>query len=148
VNLSWFETTALALRIRDSLMLTASLSAMHLLGVTLVGGSAMFSGLRLTGLLLRDQPIETILRPAGRTIAVGLCLAMGTGVLLVLPRLSGAVQNEFFRWKMAFLAAAVLSQWAGFRRLSTGRPSRGIALVTSSACLAIVVAGAAFILWE
>jgi hypothetical protein len=148
VNLSWVETTALALRVRDSLLLTASLSAIHLLGVTLVGGSALFSGLRLAGLLLRDQPIETILRPAGRTIALGLLLAMGTGVLLVLPRLSGAVQNEFFRWKMAFLAAALLTQWAGFRRLAAGRPSRGLALVTSSACLAIVVAGAAFILLE
>lgn len=54
--LEWIQTTALAQEIAQSLMLTAALSAAHMLGFTLVTGSALVVNLRLLGALLTERP--------------------------------------------------------------------------------------------
>jgi hypothetical protein len=50
----------------ESQMLTASLSSLHLIGLTLVLGSAVLSNLRVMGLLLADLPVPDVTRPAWR----------------------------------------------------------------------------------
>ena len=44
--LAWVEATGVAIAVGNSVSLTASLSAIHLIGVTLVGGGALVAGLR------------------------------------------------------------------------------------------------------
>jgi hypothetical protein len=47
--LAWLEGTSVALTVRDSLMLNAVLSAVHLVGFTLTTGGALVANLNLLG---------------------------------------------------------------------------------------------------
>ena len=100
---SWLAQT-----IANSQMLTAALSAAHLLGFTIVMGSAVVSNLRLIGVMFADQPAMRITQPARRALLLGACLSAATGVLLFMPRATSAVTNDFFRVKMTLLVLALL----------------------------------------
>ena len=80
---SWLETTDLARAIAESLVATASLSALHVIGFTLITGSALVANLRLLGVFLDQRPILEVSAPANRAIAVGLAVSFATGLLLV-----------------------------------------------------------------
>ena len=143
----------LAQTIAQSQMLTAALSAAHLLGFTIVMGSAVVSNLRLIGVMFADQPAIQITQPARRALLLGACLSAATGVLLFMPRTSGAVANDFFRVKMTLLALALLVlttvQGRVARREAT---ERGVARVVGAIGLAlwigVALAASAFILLE
>ena len=116
--LAWFETTALALTVRDSLVLTALLSGVHLVGMTISVGAVLVMTLRLTGRAFAETPLHAAVVPASRGLAAGVMLSLTSGLLLVLPRASTAVENSFFQNKMLALALAVAFQVVLFRRLS------------------------------
>ncbi len=147
------QSSWLAGVISESPLATASLSSVHLLGFTLVMGSALFCGLHLLGLLLPGQATAAIVRPATRALLVGLCLSAATGGLLVVPRASAAATNPIFRVKMLLLAAGVLLHVFVVSPLAT---RAHVAVLTRRLCgLAVVVvwvgvavAGCAFILLE
>lgn len=148
--LAWVEGTGMASAVRDSLGLTASLSAIHLVGVTLVGGGALVAGLRYGGLIFADQPLAAVARPAGRAILLGLTISVVTGVLLVSPRASAAATNRFFQLKMlCLLGAAACDVFVRRRGYAVpGRFSTSAGLVRSVLYGAVLVAGCAFILLE
>jgi hypothetical protein len=151
--LTGVEQSRVALAVRDSLWLTASLSGVHLIGVTLVGGAAIVSGLRLGGVLLADQPAVAILRPAGRVLFTGLGIAIASGVLLVAPRATTASNSLFFQLKMSCLVAAAVLQIVLQRRLAADAarlrwPSRVVGMAGALLCFGIIAGGCAFILLE
>jgi hypothetical protein len=106
----------LAKSIAGTQMLTAGLSAVHLLGFALVMASGLAVSLRLLGVVFRDRPASDLIGPATWTLAAGVSISLVTGALLVLPRLSGALANDFFRAKMGLLAGVV-----GFHATIRGR---------------------------
>lgn len=146
----WIEATAVAARVRESAPLTAILSAVHLLGFTLVTGGALVANLRLLGLLLRDHPALDIVRPAARGVTVGLMISVSTGFLLFAPRAADASANAIFQLKMLFLAVAVVFHLT-LQRTAVNGPARwlralgGVGLVL---WIGVAMAGAAFILLE
>jgi hypothetical protein len=150
--LTWLERSGLAAAVQGSLMLTASLSAIHLLGVTLVGGGALVSGLRSAGLLFADRPLVEIVRPAGRAMLLGLAINLATGLLLVGPRASAAAANVFFQFKMGFLAAAVMCQALLYVRVRAAPMGAGatrvVGVIGAALCFGVIVAGSAYILLE
>jgi hypothetical protein len=148
--LTSIEHTRIALTVRDSLPITATLSALHLFGVTLVGGGALISGLRALGVLMRDRPRATILRPAVRAILGGLLIAIPTGLLLVAPRAHSAYMNGFFRWKMLSLLIVLVVHLFVYRRVTADRREVPgvVSVVGSAAVFSVIVAGGAFILLE
>lgn len=89
-------------------MLTASLSAVHMLGFTLVMGGALLANLRLLGVALRRVPPVEVAVPAGRVIAAGLTVSVVTGFLLFSPKATSAAENVFFQLKMLLLVGAAL----------------------------------------
>jgi len=119
---SWFAGV-----ISELPLATASLSSLHLLGFTLVMGSALFCGLHLLGLLLPGQPTAAIVRPAA--------------------------MNPIFRLKMLFLLGAVLLHAFVVKPLEA-RPAAGVLRRRMSGFAVLVlwvgvaVAGCAFILLE
>ena len=134
--------------VRDSLWLTASLSAIHLLGVTLVGGGALVAGLRFGGLIFSDQALRAVARPAGRAILLGLVISVVTGALLVSPRAAESAANRFFQAKMLLLLAAAACDVV-VRRLGYGeRAAASAGLLRSLLYGAVLLAGCAFILLE
>jgi hypothetical protein len=154
--LAWLEGTSMAAAVGQSLMLSAALSAVHVLGVTLVGGAALLSGLRLSGALFAERPLEEIVRPAGRVLFLGLSIALATGVLQVLPRALMAAGNSTFRLKMSMLLVAAACQLTLYRRVAPAASAasavhgstRAIGLAASVLWIGVVAAGAAFILLE
>lgn len=147
------QASWLARAVNESQLATASLSALHLLGFTLMMGSVMLCSLHLLGLLLAEQPTAAIVRPAARALLAGLCLSVVTGVLLVMPRASGAVMHTTFRLKMLLLVLGVLLQVFVVAPLAV-RAHAGVwtrrlsGLASLMVWGGVAVAGCAFILLE
>ena len=63
---AWLEATRMATAVRDTLLLNAGLSAVHLIGFTLVTGGALVANLNLLGVLLPGRPPIEVTQPASR----------------------------------------------------------------------------------
>jgi hypothetical protein len=142
--LSWIESSSIASAVRESALITATLSAIHLLGMTLVTGSAVMTLLGL-GTAADTRTASDVNGTTGRAITVGLVVSLATGALLVAPRVSTAVENDIFRLKMLLLAVAVALHvtWR-----SGASPSKRLAAVRASIWAGVACAGAAYILLE
>jgi hypothetical protein len=86
-------------------------------------------------------------------IAFGLTVSVLSGLLLLAPRISAALDNGFFQFKMMSLMAAVAFHVGIFRRvLRRVDASRPLLRFTGAVALvlwfAVAVAGSAFILLE
>ena len=150
---AWLQATAVAAAVRDSLLLTGGLSAVHLLGFTLVTGGAFVGNLRMLGLMLTDRPAVDITRAAGRGVAIGLLISIVTGLLLFAPRAVGAGVNRTFQIKMLFLASAAAFHFT-VHRATSRRPSaspgalRAVGTISFVLWTGVALAGCAFILLE
>ena len=147
------EATAIATTIAQSLMLTAVLSSVHLVGFTLLMGSAVVSNLRLIGVLFPQRLVVEVTSPAGHGIALGLGISVTTGLLLFAGRASVASENGIFQLKMLLLVTAAVFQF-GLQRKITRRASvtprllRVTGAVGLTLWFSVALAGCAFILLE
>jgi hypothetical protein len=148
----WLEGTRAAITVRDSLMLTGALSAVHLLGFTLVTGGALVANLNLLGVLFRDRPAIEVTRPATRGILTGLVISAATGILLFGPRATAASANGIFQTKMALLVAALAFHLSVHQRIAReerpGAARRMTGAIGLLLWIGLGLAGAAFILLE
>ena len=161
---AWLEGTSVALAVRDTLLLNAGLSAVHLIGFTLTTGGALVANLNLLGVLFPGRPPVDVTRPASRGIALGLVISVLTGAFLFAPRASVASVNGIFQLKMALLATAVVFHVLVHRRVAmaprhnhiSGQPAasfsrftqRATALVGLMLWTGLALSGCAFILLE
>lgn len=150
---AWLESTSMARAISGSLPLTASLSAAHLLGFTLVSGGAFVMHLRLVGAMLPRTALLDVVHPAGRLIALGLAVSVVTGTLLFAGRASSIAANGIFQTKMSLLLLAVAWQLVVQHRLTrttTQSPgaARAFGFVGLALWLGLAVTACAFILLE
>ena len=145
----WLSATTVARAVDDSLMLTAVLSAVHVVGMTLLTGAILVAGLRLTGAMFADVPLPEVTRGMRRAVEIGLVLNVVTGFLLFAPRAVNATANSTFRFKMTMLAVAVGFHLLVFRpatcRLAL---SRATGILAMALWFTVAGAGAAYILLE
>jgi hypothetical protein len=148
------QASWLAHAIGESQMATASLSALHLVGFTIVMGSAFASNLRMMGALLPDVHAIEVVRPALRTLVVGLLVSAVTGALLFVPRASAAAANTTFRVKLSLLVIAALVHFV-VMRVEAARDGaagtlrqRATGAVGFALWAGVAVAGCVFILLE
>jgi hypothetical protein len=151
--LSWLQTSRVAAAMGESTLLTAFLSGVHLLGLTLVVGGAIVSSLRFIGWMFPERPAAEVTSGAVRGITVGLVVSVATGILLLAPRASAAAENEFFRAKMLLLVTAAAFHFAVYRRLTSRRAGSRASLALAGALsvalwLGVAIAGCAYILLE
>jgi tellurite resistance protein TehA-like permease len=148
----WLETTAIALTVRDSQLLTGGLSAVHLLGFTLTMGGALVGNLTMMGALFRGRPLVDVARPTSRGIAAGLGLSVVTGALLFAPRATAASGSAIFQAKMLLLLGAASFHFAVHYPMARRARHAWALRVTGAAGLALwaglALAGCAFILLE
>ena len=147
------QASWLAHTINESQAMTAGLSALHVIGFTLVMSSAVVTGLRMIGVTLREVPVVEVVRSATRTLLIGLAVSASTGALLFLPRATGAAANSIFRMKLTLLLAAILIQFAVTRRVAWRSADPSGSQRAAGACglalwVGVALAGCAFILWE
>jgi len=149
---SQIEHSTIAITVRDSTVLTGTLSGLHLIGLTLLVGSVLVSSAGLAGLLVSDQPIAEITRATRSDSVAGLIISVSTGLLLVSFRLAMSTANRSFQVKMSTLAAAALFHFLVYVPAARGQRS----LVSSAIAgwiafllwLGVVLCGCAFILFE
>ena len=150
--LAWLESTYVAQTVSGSLPLTASLSAAHLIGFTLVTGGAFVIHLRLAGAMLRRASVLDVARPAGRLIALGLAVSAVTGVLLFAGRASEIAANGIFQTKISLIVIAVGWQLVVQRRLlqtvRSAEGTRAVGVIGLALWLGLAVTACAFILLE
>jgi hypothetical protein len=149
----WLQTTPLATSVAESLLITAWLSAIHLIGFTLIMGGALVANLRLFGVLLPQRAVLEIAGPASRVIALGLAVSIVTGLLLFSGRAATVIANGTFQLKMLLLVAAVLFHFTLHARLAR-RPEAGTRALRATAAfglslwIGLALAACAFILFE
>ena len=151
--LAWLESTGIAQAISGSLPLTASFSAAHLLGYTLVLGGALVMHLRLVGAMLQRTAVRDVVRTAGYLIAIGLGVSVVTGSLLFAGRATSIAANGLFQTKMSVLLIAAAWQLIVHHRLarSTAQPAEragALGFVGLALWLGLAVTACAFILLE
>jgi hypothetical protein len=147
---AWLQSTPVASTIAQSQMLTAALSAVHVVGLALVVGSAFVTALALTGLAFPSRSAAEI-ATAGRAVLIGLAISVVTGMLLFSARAEAASQNGFFQLKMLLIVSAGLCQLViqGMaRRALTSRAAPAAGVVGLALWVGVVLAGCAFILLE
>jgi hypothetical protein len=147
----WLESTSVADLVGNSVLLTGLLSGLHVVGMTLIAGAVVVSGIQLLAGVLTTTPVQRPLHAPIAGITWGLALSVTTGVLLFAPRATEAVHSPYFRWKMAALAAAVLFHFGLYRRIprrvrATG--ARGLATLAIALWFTVVGLGCAYILLE
>ena len=135
------------------MLLTGFLSGLHLVGMTLIGGSALVSGMRTTGIAFVDFSASEVTRVARRGIAVGVTISIISGLLLFAPRATRAIVSEYFQLKMLLLAGALLFHFAIYQPIMKrpGMTSTAVRLsgATSAALwFGVILAGCAYILLE
>jgi hypothetical protein len=150
---AWLQATPTAKAIADSVLVTASLSSIHLLGFTLLMGSALVLNLRLAGVLFQQRPIGEVLAPADRGIVLGLIVSIVTGALLFAARASTVSESGFFQLKMTLLVTAVVFHFALERTVTrrthgTSSRVRLTGLVGLALWVGLALAACAFILLE
>ena len=149
--LHWLENTNLATSVAGSTMLTASLSAVHVIGFTLVVGGALVANLRGLGALFRKRNVDVV-GPTNRAILVGLAISIATGVVLFSARATEVAENGTFRLKMLLLVLAVLIHFVfqapEAKRVDAPRRVRTASVVSLTLWLGLAATACAFILLE
>jgi hypothetical protein len=150
---AWMETTSIARYVAESAMFTASLSAIHLLGFTLVTGGALVANLRLLGVIFPQQPVNDVTRPASRAILLGLAISLVTGALLFLGRATAVSANGAFQIKILLLVAATIFHFTAHGSVATrasvgAQRARTTGAIGLSLWVGLAVAACAFILLE
>ena len=138
---AWIESTPLCRAIAGSLTLTASLSAVHLLGFTLVMGAALVGNFNLLGWVRAPDASNELRRACNRAIALGLAISVTTGALLFAAQATAVSANGTFQLKMLLLVAAAAFHFTAAR-------SRIGAAASVTLWIALAVTACAFILLE
>jgi hypothetical protein len=150
--MAWLEATRIARAIAGSTAITGTLSSIHLIGLALITGGALFSNLAGFGVLSSSASRIDAIRPAARAVTAGLAVSVTTGLLLFSSRASTAIENGNFRLKMTLLALAVLLH-VTLQRANRHEPaSSGIHRAGGTLALllwiGVALAGCAFIFLE
>ena len=102
------EQSGIGMLVRESLWLFPALEAVHLLGLSLLGGSLLLVDLRLLGLGVRSRTSEQMMTAAQPWLLISLLILIGTGVPLFLSEAVKCDSNYSFWVKMSALAIGLL----------------------------------------
>jgi hypothetical protein len=141
----WCETTRLGLLVRESVWLFPVIEAVHLLGLSMLGGAVLLVDLRLIGAGLTGTPTSTLARAARPWLTWSVVAMVGTGVLLFLSEAVKCYYSPAFWVKILTFPVALAFTFAVRQRVAVSdTTSRGTAVFTGAASMALwlVVAAA------
>jgi hypothetical protein len=105
----WLQQSWLGTTVNNSNWAFAAIEAGHLLALAAIGGAVIVVDLRLMGWAFWRQPVAEIARSVQPWLVLSLIGMFLTGIpLLASLAATKYYFNEPFRWKMYFLAAAIL----------------------------------------
>lgn len=143
----WCEATWLGTAVRDSVWAFPVIEAVHLLGLSLLGGAVLLVDLRMLGIGLTRQKIAQLARHMRPWLVAALCVMFTTGVLLFLSEAVKCYYNTSFRVKISTLPVALLYTFfireriARNEMLETSGKSRLVAAVSIGLWFTVAAAG-------
>lgn len=143
----WCEATWLGTAVRDSVWAFPVLEAIHLLGLSLLGGALLIVDLRMLGIGLTRQPIAGLARSARPWLLGALGVMVLTGVPLFLSEAVKCYHNPAFRVKLTVLPLAlaytflVRERVARVPTLDTSAKSRLVAAGSVALWFTVAAAG-------
>ena len=104
----WLQFSPPLVAMRASPWLFPVIATIHLMGLSVLGGSVLLVDLRLLGLGLRRQPVAQLAQDAERWLFRGLLVMVATGIPLFMCFATKYYYLTFFWVKMAALLAVVV----------------------------------------
>lgn len=120
----WFEATTIGTVVRQSLWLFPVIECVHLLALSLLGGTVLAVDMRLLGLGLREQPTADLTRKLQPWMAWALATMIATGVPMFLSEAIKCYYSPPFWYKMGFLVVAAIFAFTVRRKVATAEPGR------------------------
>jgi hypothetical protein len=141
----WLGHTAPGVALQQSRVAFAATEAIHILGLSLVGGAILIADLAVLGIVLKSTPSQSVFEQMRLPYRLALCVVAASGVLLVAAGPYKYYTNPLFPIKLGLLVIAatlhaVLSRRVR-RSLSADSVSRGIATASLVAWTSVVIAG-------
>ena len=113
----WCEASWLGQLVRTSTWMFPILEAVHLLGLSLIGGALLVVDLRLLNVMLRGQPAPLLARGVQPWLNRAVALMLSTGFLLFMSEAVKCYHSPAFRVKMATLPVALAFTYVVRRRI-------------------------------
>ena len=129
--LEWLAQTDIATYFRNSRWGFAAANTAHIFGISILFGSVLTLDLRLLG-LWRKSPLAPFSYALPRIAAVGLALAIITGLLLFSVRPSEYAALGIFRIKLALICLGFLAALLAHARGSLHNDNRRQQMVTGA----------------
>jgi hypothetical protein len=142
----WCETTAIGHAIKDSAWLFPVIEAVHLLGLSVLGGSLLVLDLRMLGLGLRRQSIGALAKETRPWLLGSIAVMIVTGTALFLSESVKCYYNQAFWLKITTLPVALLFTLTVRRRVAlagtgTTPRTRLVAIVSLALWFTVAAAG-------
>ena len=119
----WCEASFIGAGIRGSQWLFPAIEAIHLLGLSVIGGAVLIVDLRLLGFGLKRQSVTQVAENARPWLVGSLIVMLVTGVLLFLSESVKCYYSPAFWFKMESLILAILFTFT-VRRMVIARDTR------------------------
>lgn len=134
----WCESTGLGLMVRESVWLFPVIEAVHLLGLSLLGGALLVVDLRLLGAGLTRTPAALLARQMRPWLTAAVVLMVTTGVLLFLSEAVKCYYSQAFWVKITTFPLAVAFTFAVRQRIAEAdATSRATGALTGAASIAL-----------
>lgn len=132
------ETSGLGLVVRESVWLFPAIEAVHLLGLSLLGGAVLLVDLRLLGAGLTGTPAALLARQARPWLTASIALMIATGVPLFLSEAVKCYYSPSFWVKIGTFPFAIAFTYAVRQRVAeSAATTRGAAALTGAASIAL-----------
>jgi hypothetical protein len=122
-----------------------ALQAIHIVGITLVMGSALMIDLRILGWAGRDQTVRQTASRFGPWLVGALWLMLATGGLMVIGQPTRELMSFSFRLKMALVATGAIVGVIVVRTLRRREQEAGDRLVSQASVRALAIV--TFLAW-
>jgi hypothetical protein len=105
---TWLESSPIGVFVKDKGATFATIEAVHLMALAVLGGTVLATDLRLLNVAFRDVPMAPLVQGAHRWFKVALAMIVITGVFMLAGVATKCYHNFYFWVKMAALAAGIL----------------------------------------
>jgi hypothetical protein len=117
----WLEASSLGVLMKDKPATFATVEAVHLMALAVLGGSVLLSDLRLWNLVMADTPSRTVVDSAHKFFKIALIVLLVTGFMMLAGVATKCYHNFYYWVKLAALASTSLwflvaasGRWIGF----------------------------------
>lgn len=141
----WLGSTSLGVWLGESTAAFASTESVHIVALSLVGGSVLLTQLSVLGVAFKSLPPADVSRGLMPLMLAGLALVAASGAMLVSAGPFKYYTNALFPLKLSLLVAALATQWWLHWRITRGgviaASTRLLALVSLLLWTSVVIAG-------